>query len=153
VRLVGYAVPAGDSGLDPAALRAHLAGLLPEHLVPSSLVVLPELPLTPNGKVDRRALPTPEYRSAASGRAPSSKAEELLCGLFADILGLESAPVDESFFDLGGHSLLATRLVSRVRSVMNAEIDIRDLFDSPTVAGLAPRLRTPSRPALKRATT
>jgi amino acid adenylation domain-containing protein len=153
MRLVGYAVPAGDSGLDPAALRAHLAGLLPEHLVPSALVVLPELPLTPNGKVDRRALPTPEYRSAASGRAPSSKAEELLCGLFADILGLESAPVDESFFDLGGHSLLATRLVSRVRSVMNAEIDIRDLFDSPTVAGLAPRLRTPSRPALKRATT
>jgi acyl-CoA synthetase (AMP-forming)/AMP-acid ligase II/acyl carrier protein len=155
VRLVGYAVPAGDGVLDPAALRARLAGLLPDHLVPSALVVLAELPLTPNGKVDRRALPEPEYCSAASGRAANGRAEEQLCGLFADILGLESAPVDQSFFDLGGHSLLATRLVSRVRSVMDAEIDIRDLFDAPTVAGLATRLRPPSRsrPALKRAAT
>ena len=152
VRLVGYVVPAGG-GTDPSALRAHLAGLLPEYMVPSAFVVLPGLPLTPNGKVDRKALPKPEFHTAASGRAPGGPVEEMLCGIFADILGLESAPVDQSFFDLGGHSLLATRLVSRVRRVMNADIDIRDLFDAPTVAALAPRLRVSSarRPVLGRA--
>jgi len=152
VRLVGYVVPAGG-GTDPSALRAHLAGLLPEYMVPSAFVVLPGLPLTPNGKVDRKALPKPEFHTAASGRPPGGPVEEMLCGIFADILGLESAPVDQSFFDLGGHSLLATRLVSRVRRVMNADIDIRDLFDAPTVAALAPRLRVSSarRPVLRRA--
>jgi len=152
VRLVGYVVPA-EGGTDPSALRAQLAGLLPEYMVPSAFVVLPELPLTPNGKVDRKALPKPEFHTAASGRPPGGPVEEMLCGIFADILGLESAPVDQSFFDLGGHSLLATRLVSRVRRVMNADIDIRDLFDAPTVAALAPRLRVSSarRPVLGRA--
>ncbi|MBR7826928.1 amino acid adenylation domain-containing protein [Actinospica sp. MGRD01-02] len=144
-RLVGYAVPAGSATLDETRLRTRLAELLPAHLVPSALVVLPALPLTPNGKVDRRALPCPEHRPAGAARPPGSPEEAALCGLFADILGLESVAPDEGFFDLGGHSLLATRLVSRVRQVMNAEIDIRDLFDAPTAAGLATRLRAPAK--------
>jgi len=151
-RLVGYAVPADSATLDEARLRARLAEALPAHLVPSALVVLPALPLTPNGKVDRKALPRPAPRPGGAGRLPGSPEEAALCGLFADILGLESVAADEGFFDLGGHSLLATRLVSRVRKVMNAEIDIRDLFDAPTVAGLVTRLRAPatSRAVLRR---
>jgi amino acid adenylation domain-containing protein len=150
-RLVGYAVPDGSATLDGAELRARLAETLPPHLVPSAVVVLPALPLTPNGKVDRKALPRPEQRPSVAGREPGSPEEAALRDLFAEILGLESVPVDASFFDLGGHSLLATRLVSRVRRRMNAEIGIRDLFDAPTVAGLVTRLRAPSRRAARSA--
>ena len=139
-RLVGYVVPAGDAVLDAAALRAHLGQSLPEHMVPSALVVLERLPLTPNGKLDRRALPAPEHRVGAVRRAARTPQEEILCGLFAEVLGLERVGIDEDFFALGGHSLLATRLISRIRSTLDVEVSIRSLFEAPTVEALVGRL-------------
>ncbi|MGP4105095.1 amino acid adenylation domain-containing protein, partial [Nonomuraea sp. KM90] len=134
-RLVGY--PVGD--VTPAGLRSALVAALPEHMVPSAFVPLESLPLTPNGKVDRRALPAPEPAGSVTGRAPRGPREEILCGLFAEVLGLPSIGVDDDFFASGGHSLLATRLISRIRSSLGVELSVRDLFADPTVAGVARR--------------
>ncbi|MBT2510508.1 non-ribosomal peptide synthase/polyketide synthase [Streptomyces sp. ISL-98] len=137
-RLVAYVVPADAArGVDPAELRAHVADLLPEYMVPAAVVALDAIPLSPTGKVHRDALPVPDYGQVASGRAPRSPREEVLCGLFAEVLGIEKVGIDDSFFDLGGHSLLATRLVSRVRTALGVELPLAALFDTPTVAGLA----------------
>ena len=126
---------------EPRGLRAALARCLPEHMVPSAIVVLERLPLTPNGKLDRRALPAPELaRRRMLQRAPRNPQEELLCGLFAEVLGLARVGVEDNFFELGGHSLLATRLISRIRAVLDVEVAIRSLFEAPSVAALALRL-------------
>ncbi|WP_405783771.1 amino acid adenylation domain-containing protein [Streptomyces sp. NBC_00859] len=141
-QLVGYAAPtpaAAETPPDPTALRKFLADRLPEYMVPAVVTVLDALPLTPIGKVDRKALPQPAF-TAGETRAPGTPHEEVLCGLFAEILGLESVGIDDSFFDLGGHSLLATRLVSRMRAVLTAEVTVRSVFEAPTVAALAARL-------------
>ncbi|WP_327285881.1 non-ribosomal peptide synthetase [Streptomyces sp. NBC_01205] len=139
-RLVGYVVPGAASELDAALLRAHLADALPDYMVPSALVVLDVLPLTSNGKLDRRALPAPVYESGRSGRAPRTPVESTLCGLFAEVLGVEAVGVDDGFFDLGGHSLLVTRLVNRVRTVLGLDLPVRTVFEAPTVAELAAAL-------------
>ncbi|MFD4398675.1 amino acid adenylation domain-containing protein [Kitasatospora sp. NPDC058478] len=146
-RLVAYVT----GPVRPDELRAFVADRLPGYMVPAAIVTLDALPVTPNGKVDRRALPAPDYSGAAAGRAPRTETEQALCELFAEVLGLASVGIDDSFFDLGGHSLLATKLVSRVRTALGTELPIRALFDHPTVAALAAALPASgaARPALR----
>ncbi|KDN87621.1 hypothetical protein KCH_06340 [Kitasatospora cheerisanensis KCTC 2395] len=141
-RLVGYAVPAAGTELDPAALRKALAEELPEYLVPAALVTLPALPLNVNGKLDRQALPEPtaDAYAAPAGRAPRTEREQLVCRVFAEVLGLPAVGVEEDFFALGGHSLLATRVVGRLRAALGTEVAIRALFETRTAAAFAARL-------------
>ena len=153
-RLVAYVVAAAGALLEASALRAHVAGVLPDYMVPAAFVVLERLPLTANGKLDRAALPAPAFELAESARAPRTPQEEVLCGLFAEVLGVARVGIDDDFFALGGHSLLATRLISRIRATLDVELAIRSLFEAPTVAELARRLHAqlrPSGPALTRA--
>ncbi|MFD3807766.1 amino acid adenylation domain-containing protein [Streptomyces sp. NPDC058619] len=135
-RLVAYAVPRAGHGLTGEELLRWAAGELPEHMVPSAAVLLDTIPLTVNGKPDRRALPAPAVAVRPCGRPPRTPREEVLCGLFAEVLGVEGVGIDDNFFGLGGHSLLGVRLVSRMRTVLGLERGVRDLFRTPTVAGL-----------------
>ncbi len=157
-RLVAYVVPADMAATEelPASVRAMVAQRLPEFMVPSATVVLEVLPLTANGKLDRDALPAPEYRTTSGSRAPSTPHEEIVCRLFAEVLGLPTVGVDDNFFEIGGHSLLATRLVSRIRAALNVDLPLSVVFEERTVARVASRLdsrtdqtRPKARPALR----
>ncbi|OBH71577.1 non-ribosomal peptide synthetase, partial [Mycobacterium mantenii] len=134
-RLVGYVTGTAD----PAKIRAALAERLPEYMVPAAVVVLDALPLTPSGKLDTRALPAPGY-TGGGFRAPASPVEEILAGIYADVLGVERVGVDDSFFDLGGDSLLAMRLVAAIETGFDAGLSVPTVFEAPTVAQLAPRI-------------
>ncbi|HEX2189552.1 MAG TPA: amino acid adenylation domain-containing protein, partial [Longimicrobiaceae bacterium] len=138
-RLAAYVVPEAGAGVSAAELRAHLAGRLPEYMVPGAFVLLEALPLTVSGKVDRWALPAPG-RQTEHHVAPRTAAEEVLAGIWAEVLRLERVGVEQSFFELGGHSLLAMRVVSRVREAFGVELPLRALFEAPTVAALAGRI-------------
>jgi amino acid adenylation domain-containing protein/non-ribosomal peptide synthase protein (TIGR01720 family) len=130
-RLVGYVTGTAD----PTQIRAALADRLPVYMIPAAVVVLPELPLTANGKLDTRALPAPEY-TAGGYRAPTSAVEEILAGIYAQVLGLERVGVDESFFELGGDSISSMQVVARARAA-GVLCRPRDIFVEQTVAGLA----------------
>ncbi|WP_328898079.1 non-ribosomal peptide synthetase [Streptomyces sp. NBC_00236] len=145
--LTAYVVPTPGHTAEPGPLAAHVALHLPDYMVPAVIQPLGALPLTPNGKLDRAALPAPATLSGTTGRIPRGALEEILAGLFADVLGVPRVGVDDSFFALGGHSLLATRLVGRVRTALDTETEIRTLFENPTVAALAAALEDGSRPA------
>ena len=143
-RLVAWLVPADQSaGIPPVSeLRAHLGQRLPGFMIPAVFTELAALPLTANGKLDRAALPAPDAgRPELAGGyvAPATPAEELLAGIWAQVLGITQVGTTDSFFDLGGHSLLATQVISRIRVVFGAEIPLADLFDHPTVQALAAR--------------
>ncbi|WAX80950.1 non-ribosomal peptide synthetase [Streptomyces sp. KMM 9044] len=153
VRLVAYVIPGEDVEANPRELRGFVGERLPEYMVPAAVVLLDAFPLTSNGKVDRRALPEPRFTTDGRRRARSPR-EDILCELFAEVLGVPSVGVEDNFFDLGGHSLLGTRLISRIRAVLGAEVSIRALFEAPTVEGLARRLDTETqvRPPVTRGT-
>ncbi|HST61415.1 MAG TPA: amino acid adenylation domain-containing protein, partial [Longimicrobium sp.] len=136
-RLVAYV--AGEVAAD--AVREHLRGRLPEHMLPGAVVLLEGLPLTANGKLDRKALPAPEYAAGADRYvAPRTPVEEVLSGIWAEVLRLERVGVEENFFEVGGHSLLGTRVLSRVRALFGVELPLRALFEGPTVAEMAVRV-------------
>ncbi|HEX7306424.1 amino acid adenylation domain-containing protein [Lentzea sp.] len=161
--LVAYAVADGPAPTG-AEVREHCASILPPYMVPSDVVFLAALPLTPNGKLDRRALPAPVRERVVAGGPPRTKAEETLCALFAEVLGISPIGVDDDFFALGGHSLAAARLVGRLRTVAGIEVPAPSVFEASTPASLARVMETagaarsgpvpvahPGRPALSAA--
>ncbi|MGK4582313.1 amino acid adenylation domain-containing protein [Kitasatospora sp. HPMI-4] len=138
--LVAYAVPTHGHTIDSTELRAHLAQSLTEYMVPATVVHLDAFPLTPNGKIDRKALPAPDFATETTGRTPRTAREELLCTLFAQVLGLPQAGPEDSFFDLGGDSITAIQLVSLMRGSKLA-VTVREIFEHRTPAALADRLK------------
>jgi amino acid adenylation domain-containing protein len=142
--LVAYVVAAPGRALDPSELRDVLRRRLPEHMVPAAFVVLDALPLSANGKVDRAALPAPQREASPAEHAhlaPRDPIEEVLAGIWCQVLGLPRVGRDDNFFDLGGHSLLATQVNSRIAQAFQAELALEELFAAPTLAGLAQSVR------------
>ncbi|MGW6774110.1 condensation domain-containing protein, partial [Streptomyces sp. NPDC055037] len=136
-RLAAYLVTDGDEAPDVDALREHVASALPEYMVPAAFVVLDALPLNANGKLDRRALPAPEFASADGAYvAPRTESERILCGVWAEVLGLERVGIEDNFFDLGGDSIISLQVVSRARRAGLA-LSSRDVFLHPTLSTLA----------------
>jgi amino acid adenylation domain-containing protein len=138
-RLVAYLVPKGEAAPSPSDLRAFLAERLPEYMLPVALVALGELPLTANGKIDRQALPAPAFgrEDAPRTSAVPTPTEEVVAGIWAEVLGLEAVRLEDNFFDLGGDSLLATQVSARVRNAFGVELPVSALFEKPTPATLA----------------
>ncbi|WP_433665148.1 amino acid adenylation domain-containing protein [Nocardia sp. CA-128927] len=135
-QLVAYAVAAPGDRIDPQELRAAIAETLPTYMVPSAIVALDELPLNPSGKLDRKALPEPMF-TAREFRAPATPVEEIVAGVFGEVLGLTRVGADDDFFALGGNSLIATQVVARLGAAIGGRVPVRTLFEAPTVAGLA----------------
>ena len=133
-RLVAYTVGEGE-GPSGSELRSLLREHLPEYMVPSAFVRLRELPLTPNGKIDRRGLPKPEkwVGEEAGYRVPRNAKEEILAGIWGEVLGRERIGIEDNFFELGGHSLSAMQVVTRVREAFGEQVALRGLFERPTI--------------------
>jgi len=140
-RLVAYVVANTGIKISEDEVRVHLEKRLPQYMIPSRFVMLESLPRTPNGKVDRNALPDPQ-RGEIRGRAARGEIEEVLAGIWAEVLLVEQVGVEENFFELGGHSLLAAQVMSRIRETFQLELPLRTMFETPTVAGLARRLKS-----------
>jgi amino acid adenylation domain-containing protein len=138
-RLVAYLVAASQNS-SVSELRGFLKAKLPEYMIPSIFMFQDALPLTSNGKIDRKSLPAPDRNRDGLEQvyvAPRSPTEEILAGIWAEVLKLDQVGVHDNFFELGGHSLLATQIVSRIRSAFSIELPLRHLFQSPTVAEMA----------------
>ena len=156
--LAAYLVPVTE--LDPAAVRAHVAAVLPDHLVPNAFAVIPAIPLTVSGKPDTSALPAPAPVAQQRHREPATPTEQGICAIFSRLFDRDPVGADDSFFALGGHSLLAVRLVAQLRAEFGADLTVRAVFDTPTPAGLATAVaeriraesadRGPQRPPLTR---
>ncbi|HEX8907275.1 MAG TPA: condensation domain-containing protein, partial [Longimicrobiaceae bacterium] len=136
-RLVGYVTRQDGAAPDAAAMRAALRRSLPEHMVPSEIVVLDAFPLTPNGKIDRAALPEPRWGASTASAAPRAGTEEALAEIWREVLGVERIGRGDGFFALGGHSLLAARTVSRIRRELGVDLPLREVFDAQTLEALA----------------
>ncbi|MFE1595742.1 non-ribosomal peptide synthase/polyketide synthase [Nocardia sp. NPDC058705] len=136
--LVGYVVSVDGAVLDEGELTAHAKMSMPEYMVPSLLVQLDAMPINASGKLDRKALPEPDFRvAAAEFREPRTATERSVAALFAELLDVETVGLDDDFFRLGGNSLIATRAIGRLQANFGVRVDVRDFFDSPTVAVLA----------------
>lgn len=140
LRLDAYVVPESGAEVDPARLRTFLRTRLPEQFVPATFTLVDTVPVTANGKLDVAALPAPTLSGTHHEPEPLTPSQEILCGVFADVLGLPSVGLHDDFFALGGHSLLATKLTSRIRRVLGADVPLRVVFEAPTVAALSSRL-------------
>ncbi|MGW2515355.1 condensation domain-containing protein, partial [Streptomyces scopuliridis] len=138
-RLVGYTVVREGHAFAPGELRAHLKGLLPGYMVPSVFMELASLPLNANGKVDRRALPAPDTAAQADTAyiAPRTPGEEVLAGIWQEVLGVERIGAEDDFFELGGNSIQILQINSRIRTAFGVGFSVRAFYDSPTLAGLA----------------
>jgi amino acid adenylation domain-containing protein len=145
-RLVAYVTLNGDVRTTPTSnseeLRAHLQGVLPEYMIPSALVILEGFPRTANGKLDRRALPMPDFgvQVGTEGEAPQGEVEQMVAGIWRELLHLEHIGRGAGFFELGGHSLLAMQLIVRVRSLFSIKMPMRSLFEHPTLAAFSVRV-------------
>ena len=142
-RLVAYIVPNAENAFTVGELRRFIEEKLPKYMIPTAFVTLDALPLNPNGKVDRFALPVPDTARPeleAAFVAPRTSTEKTLAEIFAQVLEVEQVGVDDDFFELGGHSLLATQLIAQLLKKFEVEVTVVDLFEAPTVAGLAERM-------------
>ncbi|MGB6183428.1 MAG: amino acid adenylation domain-containing protein, partial [Rhodococcus sp. (in: high G+C Gram-positive bacteria)] len=137
-RLVSYVTVDGD--LAASAIIDHAAATLPAYMVPSAVLILDEVPLTPSGKLDRRALPVPAFEDGADHREPRSETEYIVARAFADVLGASRIGLDDNFFSVGGNSLMATRVTTALAGALGREVEVRALFEAPTVEQLASRL-------------
>ncbi|WP_288048880.1 non-ribosomal peptide synthetase [Nocardia sp.] len=152
-QLVAYLVPAADRTIDAEAIRAELAVELPAYMVPTAFVTLDAFPLNASGKLDRKALPAPVFEVKAF-RAPTTPVEEIVAGIYADVLGVSRVGLDDDFFELGGNSLLATQVTARLGAALDTQLAVRDLFEASSVLALATSVERlagsgRTRPALK----
>jgi amino acid adenylation domain-containing protein len=139
--LAAYVAKAGDVFLDSSDLRAFLLERLPLPAVPSAFTILDRLPTTDNGKIDRRSLPAPEFNVEDSFVAPRTPLEQILAGIWMNVLNVDKVGVHDNFFELGGHSLLVTQVISRIRGSLGLELPVGTIFEEPTIAGLVEKLR------------
>ncbi|MEH2040969.1 amino acid adenylation domain-containing protein [Nostoc sp.] len=147
--LVAYFVPIPGETITVEQLRTFLTEQLPDYMIPSAFVEMESFPLTPNGKVNRRALPEPTTSRPELGQTfvePRTPTEEILAGIWRDVLGLEQVGIYDNFFDLGGHSLLATQVIALTRKAFGIELPLLSLFESPAIAPLAQKIATAKAP-------
>ena len=127
-----------DTDIDIDTLQDYLGNSLPKHMLPAAFVVLDQIPLTPNGKIDRKALLKPEYASLDQQPvAPSNVIEEILLGIWSEVLNIDDISINDDFFALGGHSLTGMKIVTRINSTFRISMSIRTLFDKPEFQQMA----------------
>jgi acyl carrier protein len=138
--LAAYIVPEDSAAPDMALLRDYCKQKLPDYMTPSVIERLDRMPLTSSGKIDYRALPEPAETGMASELsfiAPRTETEQIIAGIWQEVLGIRRVGIHDTFFDLGGHSLLATQVVSRMKQALEMEISLRSFFELMTIAGIA----------------